>query len=712
MASEYDSEIDEAANHGSIPFWKRCLLCGTDLELDWPYLPEINPSDIKNHAHGEWRRGAELGCSFCNIVVSVVDDARKQHGCSISDGYGRILSALPDRKYTLKGFQVFLGLNESTDRYLLALEFVWMPLLVDPEEQNEFWGTITIYLDGPDIFNTQLEPFFEIPRHSGSAEALDNARHWLTACQNDHPDCSGDLKKDQHILEPPSDSWIRILEICEEKLRLTSVKLGEALPPYVALSYCWGSCPTLKTLSTNIERFWVGIEHRDLPSTFVDAIKVTKLLGFDHIWIDSLCIIQDNATDWEEQSSLMAFVYGNADLVLAASGASSTEDGFLKERKCYRETSLRLACVQNKDSSLNLRYRLLQPKDMEPMLDPLDRRAWALQERLLARRYLAIGSHDTSWTCMTSSACECEWWRVASIWRNEIINIKKLIQDMTAEDLGVFWRGRVLRHYLGRDLTVPSDNLVALSAIASIFQKKSRSKYCAGIWQDDLILGLLWICPSGRIGYASDNSAPSWSWASLPFSCVSGNIITCADSQIEAQVRVLDVNTVVPTLNQFGSVCSGFVKLSGRLWTAEVTARELASESAIKYPTLRVKGYLENDFALYFDTSLIVVEMCPLDTDEGSSLRRVRREELEDSFYIRSVQESEKINLFMVPLLKGVFMSQIRDTHGLILGRSPKDPTKFERVGVFSTSHLTAVDPCQHHGSSLDDCDGQELVII
>lgn len=147
MAFEHDSEVDEAAHNGSIPYWKRCLLCGTDLELDWPHLSELNPSDIKNHALGEWTRGAELGCSFCNIVVSVVDDAKQQHGCSIPDDYD-IIQVLPDGDYTMKGFQVFLGLNESTERYLLALEFVWMPLLVDSGNQNEFWGTITIYLDG------------------------------------------------------------------------------------------------------------------------------------------------------------------------------------------------------------------------------------------------------------------------------------------------------------------------------------------------------------------------------------------------------------------------------------------------------------------------------------------------------------------------------------------------------------------------------------
>lgn len=34
------------------------------------------------------------------------------------------------------------------------------------------------------MFNLNLEPFHEIPKHSGSAEALKYARDWLTTCQN------------------------------------------------------------------------------------------------------------------------------------------------------------------------------------------------------------------------------------------------------------------------------------------------------------------------------------------------------------------------------------------------------------------------------------------------------------------------------------------------------------------------------------------------
>lgn len=543
--------------------------------------------------------------------------------------------------------------------------------------------------------------------------ALDRARRWLTTCQNDHSDCSRILKGDKDT-SASSESWIRMLEICEEKLRLIVTGLGGDLPSYVALSHCWGLCPTLKTLSTNIERFRIGIDRRDLPPTFEDAVKMAKSLGFNYIWIDSLCIIQDSPGDWQQQSSLMAFVYGSADLVLAASMASSTEDGFLKERRGYRDSTLQLTNIRGQGHSLNLRYRLLEWKEEAPIADPLDNRAWALQERLLARRYLAIGSHDMSWSCLTSSACECEWWRVASIWRYEVMNINKLVQHATAEQLGGLWRQNVLHHYWSRKLTFPSDNLVAISAIASIFQRKSKSKYFAGIWQDDLIFGMSWrsICP--ETCYASDDSAPSWSWASLPTLSIETMVASRNGGKGEAEVEVLETDTTVSTVNQFGSVSSGFLKLWGHLWRAGVMFWELPSNSALKCLQLKVKGYLENRFTLYFDTSLIVVETRLFGRVEERSLRRVRRQEANGKFYIGNVQENDRIDLLMVPLMK----EYLRYPHtrtvqvGLILGRSPKDPMKFERIGVFETSDLAAIDQFQCHEGSMDDFDEQEMIII
>lgn len=145
MATTVEVDLVSTIEHGSGEFQMRCRLCGTDLGQDWPDLSELNPLDIKNHALDEWRGAADWGCPFCNIVISVLDDSWKQYGCYDSLYY-KDPANTPDPD--MQGFQVMLHPN-TKGQYLLSLEHINMPLLVDPDsEQDEFRGTITVYLDG------------------------------------------------------------------------------------------------------------------------------------------------------------------------------------------------------------------------------------------------------------------------------------------------------------------------------------------------------------------------------------------------------------------------------------------------------------------------------------------------------------------------------------------------------------------------------------
>jgi hypothetical protein len=76
---------------------------------------------------------------------------------------------------------------------------------------------------------------------------------------------------------------------------------------YVALSHCWGKSPAApgqisRTLKENINDYARGIKMRRLPKTFRDAIQVTRELGQRYLWIDSLCIIQDDPNDWRMEA--------------------------------------------------------------------------------------------------------------------------------------------------------------------------------------------------------------------------------------------------------------------------------------------------------------------------------------------------------------------------------------------------------------------------
>lgn len=70
--------------------------------------------------------------------------------------------------------------------------------------------------------------------------------------------------------------------------------------------------------------------------------------------------------------------------------------------------------------------------------------------------------------------------------------------------------------YLRRRLTVPSDRLPAISAIAQDMQEKLNFSYYAGIWLQDAPVGLAWVT-DGLASSVPTWRAPSWSWAALNF---------------------------------------------------------------------------------------------------------------------------------------------------------------------------------------------------
>lgn len=48
-----------------------------------------------------------------------------------------------------------------------------------------------------------------------------------------------------------------------------------------------------------------GLLISQLPQLYRDAIRAAKELGQRYLWIDSLCIVQDNKEDWLREAGRM-----------------------------------------------------------------------------------------------------------------------------------------------------------------------------------------------------------------------------------------------------------------------------------------------------------------------------------------------------------------------------------------------------------------------
>jgi Heterokaryon incompatibility protein (HET) len=98
---------------------------------------------------------------------------------------------------------------------------------------------------------------------------------------------------------------------------------------YTALSHCWGSTSLLRTTKSNIDDHKKEFTWIAFSQSFQDAITITQDLYIRYLWIDSICILQDDIQDWEAESGHMANIYGNARIVLAATDAKDGRDGLL-----------------------------------------------------------------------------------------------------------------------------------------------------------------------------------------------------------------------------------------------------------------------------------------------------------------------------------------------------------------------------------------------
>lgn len=345
--------------------------------------------------------------------------------------------------------------------------------------------------------------------------------------------------------------------------------------PYVALSYCWGNVPFLTLTSSTIEALKSSIPMYSLPQTVRDAIMIVRRLGIRYLWVDSLCIIQGSDKeaheDWIRISENMNLIYREAFLTIVAAGANNAHAGIFKQRNRAMQHCL-LDYPSSSCFSGTVAIGPVYEKNPRSS-EPLDCRAWALQERLLSTRILEYGTAEMSWKCRCAVRSE-------SGTRSDTSTVVDLTKSLgpptTSEELALshaeahdiwFQWTSIVEDYSGRDMTRLSDKLTALSGLVKVVQNFYNDKYLAGIWQSQLPEQLLWKhlgkTVNGRKTYPRPSSyrAPSWAWTS-----VDGKVEFCAPvpKKLAAKVvRIIScrVETSLPT--HFGPVISGGITCYG-----------------------------------------------------------------------------------------------------------------------------------------------------
>jgi hypothetical protein len=303
---------------------------------------------------------------------------------------------------------------------------------------------------------------------------------------------------------------------------------------YAALSHCWGTSPIPRTTRSTFKEYTNSIPLDCLTKTFQDAIEVTRLLKIRYLWVDSLCIIQDCPDDWEKEAAKMASVYRNSFITLAATASPDGSGGLIQP------LSSPTACFKVEDIGWRAREHLQWDYTAHNILkEPLNRRAWTLQETFLSPRLLHFASDQMHWECYCLKESEDGLNDLSDIQMPKFDGDKvmtyvknggmfSLRATIRAHEVLKFrypgshdehW-DNIMEDYTTRRLTYRRDKLPALAGITQRFFEVKDDVPILGMWRRSLPRNLLWhvrrFAQSPSAGSSnSGGTLPSWTFLSL-----------------------------------------------------------------------------------------------------------------------------------------------------------------------------------------------------
>ncbi|KAL1639375.1 hypothetical protein SLS58_007956 [Diplodia intermedia] len=326
------------------------------------------------------------------------------------------------------------------------------------------------------------------------------------------------LRSDCHLHKPLLDWLSKELEFHESR--------GVPAPkdaPYLALSYVWGKVETVNTAKSNLDQLQESgslqhlMEQRKIPRTIRQAIQLAQSLNERYLWVDSLCIVQDDYDMLKDQLNRMSSIFAHANAVIMPIDGVDADYGLrgLKGSLDQEERQIKQLVLPFGDKTLLKRHEIGEQRRTPHKKQQYFDRAWTFQEYHFARRRICFEEDSVWFQCCRSTHYEDHR-------RPELPDgTRDWTFDVGYPALNVY--SDMIQDFNRRQLSFPEDCLSAVAGMLSCYTKAFKGGFLCGLPEMFFDVCLLWQ-PAGdlerrvpsnasTLSPAAEPCLPTWSWA-------------------------------------------------------------------------------------------------------------------------------------------------------------------------------------------------------
>lgn len=686
----------------------RCLFCK---EFD---LSNVDPNQSMAHqpSFAALQNSAIAGCDLCRLFIIGFKDLFTQKEIeNLLKGrneYDIDTSVHLERSYVdirrpsagmRDHIRVIIGnlVNEQGER--LVSRYICLPIYAEKGMLYYSSKKNTNLQENTGSTAAKSITYRPVSLNPGSEESIALINSWLEICKSHHMECR----------KPEQPLPTRVIDVLDnQKILSTHGESGS----YIALSYCWGKSGKNILLSRdNLRDFQTrGVNINILPKTVRDAIQITKRIGVRYLWVDALCIIQQeqDLKDFKIEALKMAEYYRNAYVTISVALAADCSKGFLGDRQSSKVApcevkytpkihySIRTGPVSGAYIHL-LKHGDLHEDNLKP--EPIDTRAWALQESELSPRILSFKAEHFSFQC--DGQLFSEYYQTSSWQRRKkrgdvgalsdkgfyahgLSGAQKVLENnykLGMEHIWTWWYQTVGK-YSQREMTNPKDKFAAIAGIVMTVQELAKgknmfmygsgakdlivqTKYIFGLWSHDLPRGLFWTTGNFLLNKTRPRQlkrqlhiAPSWSWASID------GYVQYLDWPLHENWWVkIGYERVSESLDPIRAVLGPNARelwIRGILKEAKIVTRPVGYESA---------GHVRRDFVVDKDLE-----------DECLTIVQLASQQLGASYFdIQGEWTRREIGVLRLTEISALLLGQI-------------DERKYQRLGIMVSFDITWFD--------------------